>query len=132
MCGDVFFSKEALKTIVNTEVKSGIRFFGTDRPYAKGYPKKYQEPLAFKVVDQDLLHRSCKKFRELHDLGPGKWPFCRAPISWELAQIISNSPLNTVIVRTPIFIGIHDFAVDIDGPSDIPKVEAAVKGNNIK
>lgn len=131
LMGDVFYSKAALKKILDTEVKDSIRFFGTDAPYAEGYFKKWQEPLAFKVVDQKSFHKHCDRFRKLQDMGPGKWPFCRRPISWELAQVISNKKLNTIIVHTPIFIGVHEFAVDIDSLNDIPKIEAVLKEFNI-
>jgi len=130
LMGDVYYSKEALKQIVDTKTDD-ILFFGTDAPYAKCYPKKYQEPLAFKVVNQNKFHEACNEFRRLQDLGPEKWPFSRIPISWELAQIIANKPLNKIIVRTSIFIGIHSFATDIDSEREATELEKIVMENNI-
>lgn len=130
LMGDVFYSKAALKDIINTKVDR-IGFFGTDRPFAPGYYKNYEEPLAFKVVDQNVLHEACNKFREYQDLGRDKWPFHRLPMSWELAQIISNCPLNILIVRTPIFIGIHNFADDIDTIEEVIKLEKIISDYNI-
>ncbi len=66
--GDVYFSKAALKQIIDTETDD-ILFFGTDAPYPAGYPKRYQEPLAFKVVNQKKFIEACKLFRQLQDLG---------------------------------------------------------------
>lgn len=126
LMGDVYYSEAALKQIVETETND-ILFFGTDAPYAKGYPKKYQEPLAFKVVNQNKFQKACNKFRNLQDLGQGKWPFIRTPIAWELAQIISNQPLNKIIVHTPIFVGIHYFASDIDYESEALELEKIIK-----
>lgn len=129
LMGDVFYSKAALKQIVDIETND-ILFFGTDKPFAKGYNKWYEEPLAFKVVNQDKLHKACDKFRELQDMGPNKWPFHRQPISWDLVQIICGSPLNTVVVHTPIFVGIHDFASDIDNEYDAIELNKIVKEYN--
>lgn len=129
LCGDVYYSKEALKQIVETPV-DGFGFFGVDRPFPNGYYKCSEEPLAFKVVDQSILHNGCKKFRELQDLGPEKWPFRRRPISWELVQIIDGVDLRTFI-KSKSFIGVHHFAIDIDEPEDAQRVESVVKEFNI-
>ena len=129
LMGDVFYSKDALKNIVNTPVER-IGFFGTDQPFAPGYFKRYEEPLAFKVNDQNLLHESCDKFRRYQDLGRGRWPFRRTPLSWELAQIIDNVRLD-VFVKGPSFIGIHDFAMDVDEDSDIQELENVINEFNI-
>ena len=131
LMGDVFYSKAALKTIIDTPVNK-IGFFGTDKPFAKGYFKNYEEPLAFKVEDQELLHAACDMFRYYQDLGRDKWPFCRLPMSWELACIICNYPLNKIVVKTPIFIGVHDFADDVDKVEEAVALEKVVKEYNIE
>ena len=124
--GDVFYSKAALKQIVDTTTDD-ILFFGTDKPFAKGYNKWYEEPLAFKVVNQNKLHKACDTFRKYTDMGPGKWPFWRQPISWDLVQIICDLPLDNVIVHTPIFVGVHEFASDIDNEYDAIELEGIVR-----
>ena len=131
LMGDVFYSKDALKTIIDTPVNR-IGFFGTDKPFAPGYFKHYEEPLAFKVEDQDLLHKACDLFRTYQDMGRDKWPFSRLPMSWELARIISGYPLNRIIVKTPIFIGVHEFADDVDKLEEAIKLEKVVKEFNIE
>ena len=133
LMGDTFYSYAALKQIVETPVENqfGISFFGTDAPFALGYPKKWQEPLAFKVENQTLLHNACKVFKELKDLGPEKWPFCRNPIAWEFAQICCSYPVNRSIVHTPLFVGVHSFASDVDHESDIQLIESAVRKYNV-
>lgn len=129
LMGDVYYSKDALRTIIDTPVNR-IGFFGTDRPFARGYFKPYEEPLAFKVEDQELLHEACDKFRSYQDMGRDKWPFRRLPMSWELAQIIDNVNLYHFI-KGPSFIGVHDFAVDIDYSYEAPELEQIIKDYNI-
>lgn len=129
ICGDVFFSKDALRQVVETSVKD-FGFFGVDRPFPKGYFKCSEEPLAFKVVNQNILHSACKRFRELQDLGPSKWPFRRLPISWELVQIIDGVDLKKFI-KSKSFIGVHHFAVDVDDPEDAAKIEEVLNRYNI-
>lgn len=126
LMGDVFYSKAALKQIVDAQTND-ILFFGTDKPFAPGYNKWYEEPLAFKVVNQKKLHDACDLFRKYTDMGPGKWPFWRQPISWDLVQIICEQPLHTVIVHTPIFVGVHEFASDIDNEYDAIELAEIVK-----
>ena len=131
LMGDTYYSMAALKKIIDSETND-ILFFGTDIPFAPGYPKKFSEPLGFKVVNQTKFHEACDLFRRLQDLGPSRWPFCRLPISWELAQIISGYPLNRIIVRTPIFVGIHDFASDIDDPSEAESLKQTIERYHIQ
>ena len=48
--GDVYFSDEAIKTIVETQTDD-IEFFASAPPFAPEYIKPYAEPFAFKVVN---------------------------------------------------------------------------------
>ena len=48
--GDVYFSEEAIKTIVNTNTDD-IEFFASMPPFDKNYPKNHEEPFALKVVN---------------------------------------------------------------------------------
>ena len=131
LMGDTYYSTDALKQIVETETDD-ILFFGTDVPFAQGYNKRYSEPLAFKVVNQKRFQEACDTFRALQDLGPSKWPFCRLPIAWELAQIISNYPLNRIIVQTPIFVGVHYFTGDIDNPEEAEELRQTIERYKIQ
>ena len=54
--GDVYFSEEAIKTIVRTEVDS-IMFFASAPPFALNYIKPWAEPMAFKVMDPLLFFK---------------------------------------------------------------------------
>ena len=120
LCGDVWYSKEALEKIINTETDD-ILFFGTAKPFAKGYSKKYEEPLAFKVFNQERFKLCIKKTKYLQDHNLTN----RKPISWELYRVIDGIDPNKHILGKK-FIGIHDFALDIDSTEEIPKLEKAV------
>lgn len=117
--GDVYFSPEAIKTIVNYDTKD-ITFFGTNAPYDKRYIKPYQEPLAFKVINQ-------KKFRDSINWVKNHFnEFNRHPISWELWEVINNQPINKLYFGGD-FVAIRDYTCDVDAPKDIEKLENALK-----
>lgn len=126
LMGDVFYSKAALKTIIDKDTDD-ILFFATHEPFAEGYPKSYCEQLAFKVVNQDHLHQALKQFREYENMGRVNWPFCRSPLLWEIYQLCAGLPVNNIIIESPIFVGVHDFASDVDYDFEIPELERAVK-----
>ena len=120
LCGDVWYSKEALEKVVKAETND-ILFFGTQPPFAPGYSKPYQEPLAFKVVNQKRFHECIAKCKYLQDHNLTK----RKPISWELYRVIEGVDPN-VNKFGPHFVAIHDFALDIDLASEVDSLEKAV------
>lgn len=121
LCGDVWYSDEALQKIINTDTDD-VLFFGTQSPFAIGYYKYYEEPLAFKVVNQKKFKEGIRKTKYLQDHHLTN----RNPISWELYRVLNGYDPNKHIMGNG-FIGVHDFAIDIDSPDDLEKVEKAVK-----
>lgn len=109
--GDVVFSPEAIRTIVETETDD-IEFFGSAPPYAEEYPKRWAEPFALKVVDQDHLHSAIEKTKELDRQGK----FNRKPIMWELWQVITGGKINHIDYNS--YTAINDYTCDIDYPED--------------
>ena len=109
--GDVVFSPDAIRTIVQTPVKS-IQFFASCPPFSPNYFKPYAEPFAFKVIDQ-------KRFREAIDYvkaNEGTGLFRRRPIAWELWQVINGEDPNTINYTN--YVAINDYTCDIDHPDD--------------
>jgi len=105
--GDVVFSYEAIKTIVNKETDD-IEFFASAPPFSNKYPKTYAEPFAFKVVNQ-------KRFRECIDIANDYdrqriWQ--RQPIAWELWQVIKHTQPNIIVYTN--YTVINDYTCDID------------------
>ena len=113
--GDVYFSPEAIQTIVNFTTDS-IMFFASVAPFDPRYIKNWAEPFAFKVVDTEHFRNSLRMMKEYHE----KHMFNRHPCSWELWQVIKNTPLNDIRRN---YCGISDYSCDIDYPDDIARLE---------
>ena len=114
--GDVVFSPNAIKTIVETYTNN-IEFFASAPPFAKNYSKEWAEPFAFKVVNTDNFFYEIAKTKDLYKQG---W-FKREPIAWELWQVIKGTPINKIDYTN--YTVINDYTCDIDEPSDIYKFE---------
>lgn len=108
--GDVYFSPEAIKTIVNTETDT-IEFFASAPPFAENYPKRWAEPFAFKVVDQKRFREAIEKTKELYNSG-----YLHRCIAWELWQVIKGTELNKIDYTN--YTVINDYSCDIDYPGD--------------
>lgn len=122
--GDVYFSPEAIKKIIETETDD-IELFGSKKPFASNYFKTHEEPFALKVMNQKHLHESIEKTKEIDKLHL----FWRKPIVWELFTVIKNAPLQTKRDQyTTDYVGISDYTVDIDRPEDVWKIEYFTKG----
>lgn len=117
--GDVVFSPEAVKTIAETQTDS-IEFFASAKPLPKIYPKHWAEPFAFKVADTKLFFTAITTTKIYDKEGY----FKRQPVSWELWQVIKDTPLNKVDYTN--YTVINDYTCDIDCPEDIKLFEAFV------
>lgn len=118
LCGDVVFSPDAIKKIVETETDD-IEFFASAPPFAQNYPKNWAEPFAFKVVNIDHLRQAQADTKMLYQLGK----FNRKPIAWEFWQVVKQTKLNRIDYTN--YTVINDYTCDIDEPEDIKKFEGA-------
>lgn len=119
--GDVVFSPEAIKTIVDTETDS-IQFFASAPPFSWMYIKRYAEPFAFKVTDQKRFRKAINFVKE----NEGTDLFSRRPIAWELWQVINGeSPIH---INFGNYVKINDYTCDIDKPEDAENIMEAMKG----
>lgn len=118
--GDVVFSENAIKTIVDTWTEN-IEFFASAPPFNKNYSKKWAEPFALKVVDTDRFWKSIKLCKEYADRGC----FKREPIMWELWQVIKGTPLN--LINYENYVVINDWTCDIDNPEDVKTIEKVMQ-----
>ena len=121
ICGDVVFSKEAIDTIIDTEVED-IMLFGSAPPFARNYCKPWEEPFAFKVNNQEHLHQAIEDVKRLTREGR----FNREPIAWEVWNVISRGAdvgmdVNTINYRS--YVAINDWTCDIDKPDEISLLE---------
>lgn len=112
--GDVYFSPEAIKTIVETDTDD-VLLFGSKNPFAPEYPKPYIEPFAFKVFNQAHFREAIKEVRLLDAQGV----FKRKPIAWELWAVIKGTHPNKINWD---YVAINDYTCDIDEPEEIKEV----------
>lgn len=127
LLGDVYYSEDAIKTIVKTKTAS-ILFFCTSKKdgYSDKYIKHHDEPLGFKVEDYNLFKNSIYEVKKLKDLGKTH----REPIMWELYRVINGIDVNTHIL-TDNYIAINDETCDIDRVEDIMLLELKIGGNKM-
>lgn len=122
--GDVYFSEEAIKTIIKTETDD-IELFGSAPPFADIYPKKWIEPFALKVVNTEHLKEAIQKTKELANEGK-TWR--SNPIMWELWTVIKEVPLQTKAGEYIYnYTAINDYTTDIDNKVDINRIENSFK-----
>ena len=112
--GDVIFSPDAIRTIVEYRAKP-IMLFGSKPPFANNYPKTWREPFAFKVKDQERLTWAIEEVKRLYTEGR----FRRKPIAWELWSVINYTDPNRINKH---YVGINDYTCDIDYESEIEEV----------
>ena len=120
--GDVYFSENAIKTIVNTETDSTMFFCSFENKDPR-YIKKWDEPLAYKVVDTDTFKNGITEAKRLYD-EKATW---RQPIVWEVYRVIHGQNIN-VHQMTTDYIAINDESCDIDCKQDVELLKKAIGG----
>lgn len=119
LMGDVCFSDNAIKKIVETETDS-IEFFASAPPFPKEYTREWAEPFGFKVKNTDYFKECICKTKHLYNMSR----FNRHPIAWELWQVIKETELNKIDYTN--YTVINDYTCDIDKPDDVEKLEEYV------
>ena len=117
--GDVVFSPNAIKTIVDYSVDDVMFFASGLYSFSVFYTKPWAEPFAFKVKDVDYFFK-CIEITKEYDR---RKMFLRQPVSWELWQVIRNTTLNDIKYN---YVGINDYTCDIDHPEDAEKIEEMI------
>ena len=123
--GDVYYSDNAIKQIVETPTDSTL-FFCSYQNHSKEYIKEHDEPLGYKVVDYELFKKHINIVKDMKDKGL----CCREPIVWELYRSINGLPINEHTM-TNNYIAINDISCDIDGINDIKKIEVRLGGEEM-
>lgn len=124
--GDVYFSDEAIKTIVEKETDD-IELFGSIPPFAKNYIKKHIEAFAVKVANIKHFWEAIEKTRELAKQDVF-WR--KPPIIWELWEVIKDVPIQKTKEDEYIFnyTKINDYTCDVDWEEDIKKLNIKLGG----
>ena len=114
--GDVVFSEDAMRTVVETETDS-VEFFASAPPFHEDYTKPWAEPFAFKVVDTHYFRECIDEVRK--GILEGKWK--RDPIAWELWQVVKKTPWNRIDYTN--YTVINDWTCDVDCIDDLKHFE---------
>ena len=120
--GDVYYSENAIKTIVETKAKDTL-FFCSYKNTSSKYIKRHDEPLGYKVIDCELFKNHIQIVKDFKDSGKA----LREPIVWELYRSINNQPI-TEHYMTKNYKAINDESCDIDTINDIIKLHIALGG----
>lgn len=135
--GDVYFSDEAIKTIVETEVKDTMFFCTYDWTDGEKDKRNYKgrEPFAYKVVNQKLFRDAINNLLKMVD--DGKFENGLPPICWQLYRYINNldinfntkewTEINNIFKTNGDYIVINDYTTDIDHPDDLKVLEEWLK-----
>lgn len=117
--GDVYYSDNAIKTIVETDTDD-IQFFASSPPFSDKYIKEWAEPFAFKVVNY-LKFAMCIELTRFYCNAN---EFKRHPIAWELWQVIKGTELNKIDYTN--YVAINDYTCDVDHKEDIERLEGVI------
>ena len=117
--GDVVFSPEAIKTIVENETDD-VEYFASAPPFSPKYVKAWAEPFAFKVKNTEHFNAAIAKTIELKDC------FGRSPIAWEFWQVIKDTPLDHIDYTN--YVVINDYTCDVDRTIDADLISKQIFG----
>lgn len=110
--GDVVYSPDAIAKIVGTSTTC-VAFFASAPPFAEDYPKRWAEPFAFKVQNQEAFRAGIDRVRDLWERGV----YHRHPIAWELWAALTGGPPNVIDFTS--YEVINDYTCDIDEAEDV-------------
>lgn len=115
--GDVYFTDNAIKTIVNYKSNDNI-LFGTSDAKNK-YHQNWGEPFAYLVNDYITFFKGIEEVKKLQDKGLTN----RMPVTWELYRYLNGLDVNVQQVLDKTYVCIDDGTMDIDQPEDIEMLD---------
>lgn len=132
LLGDVYFSDEAIKKIVNDKVEDTMFYCTCDGTDKKRNPLnvKGREPFAYKVENWRVFHYAIKKLKEKVDEGYFKGYL--TPISWHVYRFLNGydikpkakeyTEINNIFQDIGDYVVIDDYTSDIDTEEDIKRL----------
>lgn len=118
--GDVCFTPDAIKSIVNCKSDRNI-LFGSAMAKNKQH-KNWGEPFAYVVNDYKTFMQGVEDVKRLQDMGKTK----RIALVWELYRYLNNLDINIQDVLDETYIVIDDDTLDIDAPWQIEEMNREV------
>lgn len=135
--GDVYFSDEAIKTIINTPVKDTMFFCTYDWTDGHKDRRNYKgrEPFAYKVKNQEIFRNGINAIMKMVD--EGKFENGLPPIAWNLYRYLNGydvkcnakewTEVNNIFHDKGDYIVINDYTTDIDHLKDVKVLEEWLK-----
>jgi len=135
--GDVYFSEQAIKTIVETPVENTMFFCTYDWSDGEKDKRNYKgrEPFAYKVQNQKVFRYAINKIFDMVDNGYFKDGL--PPICWHLYRFLNGydvkskakqwTEVNDIFKSKGDYIVINDYTTDIDHPEDVKVLEEYLK-----
>ena len=114
--GDVFFTPEAIKKIVNYKTDKNV-LFGTSEAKNEQH-ENWGEPFAYIVNDYPTFMAGVRAVKTMFDEGKLK----RHPIVWELYRYLNGLDVNVQQVLDETYVTIDDGTIDIDHVTDIEMI----------
>lgn len=135
--GDVYFSDEAIKTIIDTPVKDTMFFCVPDWTDVQKDRRNYKgrEPLAYKVQNQEVFRNAINDIFKMVD--EGKFANGLPPICWHLYRYLNGydlkfeakkwTEINNIFQSKGDYVAINDYTTDVDHPEDVKVFEEWLK-----
>ena len=115
--GDVYFSNEAIKKIVNYNTEENVLFGNSVA--MNTLHQNWGEPFAYKVNKYKEFMDGVNAVKRLYDKGLTK----RHPIVWELYRYLNHLDINIQAIKYN-YVPIDDDTIDIDRPEQIEEMNA--------
>lgn len=116
LMGDVYYSNNAIKTIINYETNKNV-MFGTGIAKNKEHAN-WGEHFGYKVNDYKTFMNGVAEVKKLWDKGKVK----RHPLIWELYRYLNNLDINIQRVLDDTYIVIDDETMDVDTPEELEEM----------
>lgn len=113
--GDVYFTEEAIKTIVNYKTNKNVLFGTSDA--LNEYHENWGEPFAYIVNDTKTFFEGIEAVKKLFNEGK----LIRHPIVWELYRYLHGLDINIQRI-TEDYVCIDDGTIDIDDEDRIEEL----------
>ena len=124
MFGDVYYTEEAIRTIVGFKCDKNT-LFGTSDAKNEQH-QNWGEPFAYKVVDYETFMNGVREVKKLQDEGKT----IRMPIVWELYRYLNGLDVNIQQVLDETYVCIDDGTMDADSSNKIQDMRERFEKND--
>ena len=114
--GDVYFTEDAIRTIVNYQTDGNVLFGTIDAKNVEH--ENWGEPFAYIVNDYPTFMAGVRAVKKMQDEGKLK----RHPIVWELYRYLNGLDVNVQQVLDETYVCIDDGTLDVDSWVSVEKI----------